>query len=141
MTEILPKVIRIFVGKGDFKDQNQLAKKRKKQGWTVAKNDNSAEVDDALQDARGAIVVANGAKAGVCMSGLIDYALHRGARKVIVPLNNVRTSHEGEDPVSSRATALARGLHAFDRLEDPRILVTPKHAWQKAKQHVEDSQG
>lgn len=126
--------MRIFVGKGDIVKQNKLASKRKSEGWIVEKYDTSDNVVDALYFARGVIVVGNGADAAACVPGLIDEALNRGARKVIVPLDKVMTVFEKSDnPLQDRADQIARALQARKRpLDDKRILITPTKIWKEA---------
>ncbi len=133
------RVVRLFVGKGDFSEQLPLAHKRELQGWVVSKALREQKVLDAMDQVKGAIVVINGATAGDCVASITTRTLFRGAKRVIVPLNHVMGSYgQGEDTMLKRGRSLARQLNHAGLLDDVRLTITPSSAWKQAKKDVRD---
>lgn len=138
MKESNPRVIRIFVGEGDFRSQAPLAEKRRRQGWVMGKRDDSPKIRQATGAAKGAIVIGNGADARLCMAAIIDDSFASGAKRVVIPLHQIRTAFGTDDSLFSCALALARGLEEKGRsLDDARLLVTPTAVWKRAIAQVE----
>ncbi len=127
------RVIRIFVGEGDYPSQKPLADKRRKQGWAMGKSTESDDIRASMEKANGALVVIHGADASECVPILAAEALARGATRVVIPLDKVRTSFEGHDPLMTRAHEMAERLDVQTALQDPQLTVTPTRVWKKAK--------
>lgn len=129
------RVLKVFVGEGDFQEQQPLAAKRKKQGWKMC----TTPLEVREQHVKGRIVVFNGATAADCVASGVISALWGGAKKVIVPLQHVMGSYGGDsDGELGRGRSLARRLANAGLVDDARLTVTPTKAWRQAKSDFED---
>lgn len=129
------RVLKIFIGEGDFQQQDALAATRRKQGWKMCKT----PLDVREQEIKDAIVVVNGATAGDCIASGVISALWGGAKRVIVPLQHIMGGYGGDtDGELGRARSLARRLKNAGVLEDTRLKVTSTMIWKQAKSDFED---
>ncbi len=129
------EVIKVFVGEGEVPSQNELAKKRRKQGWVVgASIDDDSELKDAINDSGGKIFVINGASSSYCAPIGFARAMKAGALKGVAPLNNIAGSNG--NTLADVAHDFALVLSYFMDIDDPRIIVTPTKVWNKAKADV-----
>lgn len=131
--------VLIFVGEGDFSEQDALAARKRAQGWHVGKNPKDAEVQEGLRNVKGRDVVVIGATAGDCVASTVISALWGGAQRVFVPLVEVMGSYGGDrDGVLGKARILARRLKNAGLVHDTRLTVTPTKAWNQALTDFED---
>lgn len=119
------------MGAGDFESQNRLAALRKLTGWYTGKSTESPDIRRGLSHVRNAVVVINGADASECVPLLATEALTRGAIRVEIPLDKIRTSNEGDNPLYTRAKEIANRLEERF-LQNPRLNVAPRHIWDAA---------
>jgi hypothetical protein len=124
------KVVRLFIGNGDFRSQNELAKKRKKQGWFVARGTHSTNYRKAMDQAEGSIVIINGARARACVPFAAAEAIARNAKLVIAPLHLMKNAHETKHPFRDRARVFIPIFDFFSNIDTPRLLVTPKNIFE-----------
>ena len=130
------EVIKIFVGAKEFKEQDKLLQMRKAQGWTIGVGSTDTIIADALNTAKGKNVIINGAFAGGCVSDVARLALLEGALSVIIPLSQVKTGNEVDQPLFDRALAIVQFFQYLAMTEyfvDPRLIITPKRIWDTAK--------
>ncbi len=127
------RMVKFFVGDGDFKSQKFLAGARRLAGWHMGKSTESRGIRKGMDHVARSVVVINGADAGECVPLLAAEALARGAHRVEIPLEKIKTSFEGDEPLLTRARELANKLDVSTALNDPRLKVTPQHIWDEAK--------
>lgn len=127
------KVVKIFVGKGDYKEQDVLADKRERQGWVVGTWDEDDNIQDALKSAAGSVVVINGGHAGDCVARVAARALKQKARRVVVPLPDIM----GGDGIDGRARNFAWRLnHLRVSIDDERLTITPSSVWMSVRDEL-----
>lgn len=127
------RVVNFFVGEGDFTSQKRLSHARRLAGWYMGASTESAHIREGMNYVADAIVTINGADAGECVPLLAAEALARGARRVEIPLDKIKTAFEGDDVLLTRVRELANKLDISTALNDPRLNVTPQSVWDQAK--------
>jgi len=128
-------VTRLFIGKHDFAAQRKHAKKCEKEGWYVADDLCDPIYHEAVKNVHGAIVVIHGADAGACVPVAAAHALSKGAKRVVIPLNRIKTKNEVCAPLSIRAQKLFSMFKQFEANNGDvdKLIVTPTRIWKEVK--------
>ncbi|MFZ5534889.1 MAG: hypothetical protein ACOY3M_01905 [Patescibacteria group bacterium] len=132
------RVTRLFIGKGEFADQDQHARSCEQDGWYVAQDVHDPAYHTAMRDVDNAIVVLHGADADACIPFGAAHAIAKGAKRVVIPLTHVRTKGETHQPLHKRALKLLRTFTIFQTSEEDleKLTVTPTRVWNAVKKRA-----
>lgn len=127
-----------YLGKGESATIDNLHLPNLDRRWVVGTHANDKKIQGRLPDVKGKVVEVRGLKAGLCVCSFVQQVLKRGAKKVLIDLNNIHMDEDDDEvmdgTLEDRAYSLGilKAWQGYEQYRN-RVVVHQAALWERVR--------